>query len=80
LFGGNSKDENTSGAGSATLWECIRKAKSLNLKRFDFEGSMNPGIEHYFRGFGGVLTPYYTVNKALIPIELVLKILRREYF
>jgi len=69
-----------SGAGSATLWECIKKAKSLGLEKFDFEGSMNPKIEHYFRGFGGNLVPYFTVNKANIFIELALTFIKREYF
>lgn len=80
LFGGSTEETKHSGAGSATLWECIRRAKAIGLKVFNFEGSMNPGIEHYFRGFGGTLIPYYTVNKANIFLELILKFVRREYF
>jgi lipid II:glycine glycyltransferase (peptidoglycan interpeptide bridge formation enzyme) len=80
MFGGSSYENRHSGAGSSTLFECIKKAKLLGLKKFDFEGSMVPYIEHYFRGFGGTLTPYFTVNKANVLLELILKFIRREYF
>lgn len=80
LFGGHSKENRHSGAGSASLWECIKHAKIIGLQIFDFEGSMNPSIEQYFRGFGGVLTPYFTINKACFPIEMALKLFKREYF
>jgi Acetyltransferase (GNAT) domain len=80
LFGGSSYENKHTGAGSATLWECMKKAKMQGLQKFDFEGSMNPQIEHYFRGFGGYLTPYFTINKANILIELALTFFKREYF
>jgi len=80
LFGGHSKENGHPGAGSASLWECIKYAKSIGLQIFDFEGSMNPSIEQYFRGFGGTLTPYFTINKAMLPIEMILKLFKREYF
>jgi hypothetical protein len=31
---------------------------------FDFEGSMIKSIEGFYRGFGGVLTPYYNIWKS----------------
>jgi lipid II:glycine glycyltransferase (peptidoglycan interpeptide bridge formation enzyme) len=80
LFGGSSYENKHTGAGSATLWECVKRARILGLQKFDFEGSMNPKIEHYFRGFGGYLTPYFTINKANILIELGLTFIKREYF
>ena len=68
------------GAGILTKWEGIKYAKSLGLDYFDFEGSMIPRIEIFNRGFGGKLTPYYRINKAKLPIEIVLKFIKRELF
>ncbi len=75
-------DENCKhhGAGALSLWQAIELAKSMELQYFDFEGSMVPEIEKYFRGFGGQLTPFYTINKAKLPIEILLKFYRRNLF
>ena len=44
------------------LWEIVKKmAKKVN--RFDFEGSMVPGIESVFRSFGGQQVPYLRVRR-----------------
>ena len=44
-------------------------------KKFDFEGSMNPSIEKFFRGFGGKRTPYICLrninNKYLKIIDFI---------
>ncbi|MBX6423458.1 GNAT family N-acetyltransferase [Thermosulfurimonas sp. F29] len=62
LLGGYDQEKRHHGAGPLGMWEAIRFAKSIGLKRFDFEGSEIPSIERYFRKFGGVLTPYYAVR------------------
>jgi len=61
------------GAGALAMWHAITKAKNLGLQVFDFEGSVVPPIERYFRGFGGKLTPYFSVHKAWLPLEIGLK-------
>ncbi len=66
------------GAGALAIWSAILKAKELGLEVFDFEGSVIPPIERYFRGFGGVLTPVFSVHKAWLPLEMALK-LRGRY-
>ena len=44
------------------MWKAIKFSKEeLGLAEFDFEGSMVPQIEQFFRKFGGILTPYYSV-------------------
>lgn len=68
------------GAGALAMWHAILKAKSMGLEVFDFEGSVIPAIERYFRGFGGVLTPCFSVHKAWLPIEMVLKLKYRNRF
>lgn len=80
LFGGYDPKTKLNSAGVLTLWEAIKYSKSLNLKYFDFEGSMLPEIERFFRGFGGKLTPCYSVNKAYYLIEVILKMFKRERF
>lgn len=34
---------------------------------FDFEGSMDPGIEQFFRNFGATMQPYHLVSRFLLP-------------
>lgn len=68
------------GAGIMCVWNCILHAKQLGLLVFDFEGSMLPEVERYFRGFGPAQIPYYTVNKAWLPLEMMLKFIKREQF
>lgn len=46
------------GAVPMLIWEAIKKAKAFGLKKFDFEGSMDAGIEGFFRSFGGQRVPY----------------------
>ena len=65
------------GAGPLAIWHAILKAKEMGLQVFDFEGSIIPPIERYFRGFGGKLTPIFSVHKAWLPIEVAIKMLSR---
>jgi hypothetical protein len=80
LFGGYNDASKHEGAGCLALWEAIRYSKSLGIKYFDLEGSMVPRIEKFFRGFGGVLTPYFTINRASLPLEMILKFIKREIY
>lgn len=80
LLGGYTRETRHHGAGPLAVWECIKKARSLGLSTFDLEGSMIQPIERYFRGFGGQLVSYYTINKAWFPLEIALKLSKRELF
>lgn len=80
LLGGYSNDSKQHGAGALCVYNSILKAKQLNVPLFDFEGSMIKEVERYFRSFGGELVPYYTVNKAKLPLEMILKLIKRELF
>jgi hypothetical protein len=51
-----------SGASSRVVFEAI-KHLSTTCKAFDFEGSMDEGIENSFRQFGALQTPYFRVIK-----------------
>lgn len=52
LGGGADPELRSSGAQSLLLWEAVKHAATTS-EIFDFEGSMVPGIERFFRGFGG---------------------------
>ena len=49
-------------ATTVAIWEAMRFTREdLGLRTLDLEGSMIPGVELFFRKFGGVLTPFYTI-------------------
>lgn len=62
LLGASDSNYRSSGAQSLILWEGIQFA-AQHSEIFDFEGSMVEGIENFFRQFGGVCVPHYTVRK-----------------
>lgn len=70
LMGGHRSDARFNDAGALASWQTIREARRRGLATFDFEGSVIAPIERYYRGFGGQLTPRFTVHKAWLPIEL----------
>lgn len=80
LLGGYDSEHKHQGAGVSTIWQAILYAKAKGLQTFDFEGSMLPEVEKFFRGFGGNLVPYFTINRAILPAEIALKFIKRELF
>ncbi len=80
LFGGVDKKSGIQGINNLLIEESIKKAKDLDCTLFDFEGSMIKGVEKFFRSFGPELVPYFTVNKAILPLEILLKFKKRELF
>ena len=63
LMGGSEPHLRGSGAQLLALWEAIIFSSSV-VKRFDFEGSMLPQVEHGFRGFGAKQRPYFSIAKV----------------
>lgn len=80
LLGGYDEKLKHSGAGSLVLKNAISYAKEIDLKVFDFEGSMLQEVEKFFRAFGGKLVPYFTLNRAKLPVEMALKFIKRSQF
>jgi len=80
LLGGVDKDAGVQGINNLLVLGAIEKAKELGCTIFDFEGSMLKGVEKFFRGFGPELVPYYTINKANLFVELILKFYKRNIF
>ena len=62
LMGGSDPEHRNSQALSLLIWEGIQFASTVS-ERFDFEGSMIPQIESYFRSFGAKQKTYYALSK-----------------
>jgi hypothetical protein len=71
LMGGADPAYRSSQASSALIWRAIQNA-AMCSRQFDFEGSMLPGVEPFFRGFGGRQVPYFSVHRASRPVRALL--------
>ncbi|MBC7861585.1 MAG: GNAT family N-acetyltransferase [Bacteroidia bacterium] len=80
LLGGYDPEYKHNSSGVLAVLNCIRNSKEMGFEFFDFEGSMLPEVEKYFRGFGGELVPYFMVNKAPVLMEMGLKSMKRTRF
>ena len=63
LAGGGDTELRQSGAHSLVMWEAIQHTAAYS-DIFDLEGSMLPGVERFFREFGGIQTPYFSIKKG----------------
>ncbi len=71
---GSDSEERHQGSIPLLVWKAISKF-STSHKIFDFEGSMIPNIERFFRSFGGTLIPYSRLFRSKhIGIDLILKL------
>lgn len=62
LVGGTDPDLRQSGAMALLMWKGINLASNY-AKIFDFEGSMQQGIDKFIRNFGAIPQPYYQIYK-----------------
>lgn len=63
LMGGGDPELRASGATSLCMWEAIQFASTVT-QGFDFEGSMIEPVERFFRAFGAIQTPYFSITKT----------------
>lgn len=70
LYGGYDDKINDSGAMPLLFWTALQKANELQLS-FNFEGSMIPGVERFFRSFGAIQTPVFTIEKKYFPYKYI---------
>lgn len=63
LIGGGNPELRSSGAGTFALWNGLSDAGQRGLA-FDFEGSMMPNIERFFRGFGARYSTYLSASRG----------------
>ena len=67
LFTASSTEGKSSEAVAIVLWKAIQDAVEAG-RDFDFEGSMLPGVEKFFRSFGGQQVPYHRISKINNPL------------
>ncbi len=79
LLSGSLEEANL-GACGLLLFESLLEAKRRGKIFLDLEGSSLTGVEHFYRSFGGTLTPVMTINKAILPLEMALKLRLRSRF
>jgi hypothetical protein len=63
FMGAKNPDTENYKAMSALLWHCIRQAKARGNRVFDFEGSMDAGVERFFRAFGARRELYLVLKR-----------------
>lgn len=67
IAGGGDPALRDSGAHSLVMWEAIQFV-SQYTNTFDFEGSMIPGVERFFREFGGRQMPFFTIKRGRLSL------------
>ena len=71
ILSGLDHRKGAAGAGSLAIWRAIQDALARGTA-FDFEGSTLPGVERFYRSWGGQLCPVVTVEKiASLPLRLL---------
>jgi lipid II:glycine glycyltransferase (peptidoglycan interpeptide bridge formation enzyme) len=63
FMGGQNPGSNNYKAMTLLLWHAIKEAKKRGNAVFDFEGSMDEGVERFFRNFGGNRELYMVLHR-----------------
>lgn len=77
IAGGGNPALRSSGAQSLVLWEALKDV-SQHTADFDFDGSMLPGVERFFREFGAKQMPFFTILKGNLSLLDRVKIKLRK--
>ncbi|MDD4516518.1 GNAT family N-acetyltransferase [Massilibacteroides sp.] len=77
IAGGGNPAVRDSGAHSLVMWKAIQEVSHHTLT-FDFEGSMLPGVERFFREFGARQMPYFTITKGNLSLLQKIRIKLRS--
>jgi hypothetical protein len=64
LCGGTDEAHYGSGAMSGLMWYAIRESIIMKKKYFDFEGSMQHGVNRFFQNFSPSEMEYYNIQKT----------------
>ncbi len=63
LVGSKNPEVKDNRAMTLLIWKAISESKKMDKLSFDFEGSMDPGVERFFRNFGGSRELYLVLKK-----------------
>lgn len=80
LFGGIDRKANIQGVLGYVLHAIIEDYQNKGLSIFDFEGSMIPAVENFFRGFGGKQVSYFMIAKAPMWLSPFLRLKGKKEF
>lgn len=80
ILGALSRENKSRGALPLLLSDAIASYARRKQSVFDLEGSMIPGVEQFFRSFGGRLTPYYIATKASFVLRTLLQLKGKKEF
>lgn len=73
LMSASEPSRHRSGHSETLMWALI-KYLSGKTKAFDFEGSMDEGIEYFYRSFGARQTPFFALEKYRnLPVEVLFR-------
>ncbi|MFC1932959.1 GNAT family N-acetyltransferase [Chloroflexota bacterium] len=79
VLSGYDSEKKHHGASTLALWKAIEFSKQeLGLEEFDFEGSMVPRLERFYRGFGGQQIVRYGVTWVKPSLKIL--VFAREAF
>ncbi len=67
LMSANDSNLHRSGHSETLMWKMLQYL-SDKTKSFDFEGSMDEGVEYFYRSFGATQTPYFQIYKYSNPL------------
>ncbi len=76
LVGSKNPEVKDNRAMTALIWHSIKESKKHGKISFDFEGSMDPGVERFFRNFGGERELYLGIQKNESLLWKVKKMMR----
>lgn len=63
ILNGTDTGSDLKGLNESLIFHAIMEAARAGRRQFDFEGSMLPSVESFYRSFGGTLTPYHRIWK-----------------
>jgi hypothetical protein len=63
LVGSKNPEVKDNRAMTLLIWKAISESVKMGKRVFDFEGSMDPGVEKFFRNFGGSRELYLVLKK-----------------
>lgn len=67
MFSAQNPDKRVPHAADALVWLTLKRLQGLT-RAYDFEGSMEQSIEHYYRSFGAKQVPYFGLEKCNNPL------------
>jgi hypothetical protein len=70
LIGGTDPALRSSGAMPLAMWTAIQSASEF-VDKYDFEGSMQKGIDRFVRSFGAIPVPYSSISDGLFANKIV---------